>query len=816
MAVCGTYYRTSIRRVRRNFRDDLQREVAMTKLENDTESLEWINNFMVKFWPIFAPVLCDTIINSVDQVLSTSTPVFLDSLRLKTFILGTKPPRLDHVKTYPKSEDDVILTDWKFSFNPNDVADLTTRQVKNKINPKVALEIRIGKGVVSKGFDVLVEDMAFSGLMRVKIKLQIPFPHVEKAEICFLGRPTIDYVCKPLGGDTFGFDINFIPGLESFIQEQIHANIGPIMYDPHVFPIEIAKMLSGSAVDQAIGVLQISVHGGQGLKNPDKFPGVPDPYLQVSINNRDVLAETKKVMQNSNPRWNQTFNLIITSLKDNVTMQVFDFNEYRKDKELGIATFPLSKLENEMHHENLHLEVMGAGRARGIVEADVRFFPVLEGESLPDGAIGLAPESNTGIAKFTVEQAKELDGTKSLVGKLNPYAVLLLNGREVKTSQKLKRTNNPIWPNATQELLITDRKSAKLGVVIKDERDLGGDSVLGTYQIQLDDMLELMAKGQEWYNLVGVKTGRAKMTIQWKPVQLTGTGSSSGGYVTPIGIMRLHFHNARDLRNLETFKKSDPYVRALLSGVEKGRTLTFQNNLNPDFDEVVYVPIHSHREKLTLEVMDAESIGKDRSLGQIDLAAADYVHQADNGVYLPYAKKQVRNGPLLMGGKGLAKGTLSYTCTFYPSLNVAEPKPEGDEEDAAANGTFLQAMEAQNGTVEGLLGAPNPTTTSPSKSVDPNVMIHQLEEDEKKQKETASLKHQAGPIITLGVEDLQKHGKVFDSNEKLDSANDPQNLGLLFSSSWMHSLHIVIVGLKSSWMTWHIHLLHRQRQPQRK
>ncbi len=54
--------------------------------------------------------------------------------------------------------------------------------------------------------------MAFSGLMRLKVKLQIPFPHVEKVEMCFLGGLAIDYVCKPLGGETFGFDINFILG----------------------------------------------------------------------------------------------------------------------------------------------------------------------------------------------------------------------------------------------------------------------------------------------------------------------------------------------------------------------------------------------------------------------------------------------------------------------------------------------------------------------------------------------------------------------------------------------------------------------------
>lgn len=97
---------------------------------------------------------------------------------------------MEHVRTYPKAEDDIVLMDWKFSFTPNDHSDMTKRQIKNAVNPKIVLEIRIGKAMISKGMDVIVEDMAFSGLMRVKIKLQLPFPHVDRIEICFLEKPS--------------------------------------------------------------------------------------------------------------------------------------------------------------------------------------------------------------------------------------------------------------------------------------------------------------------------------------------------------------------------------------------------------------------------------------------------------------------------------------------------------------------------------------------------------------------------------------------------------------------------------------------------
>ncbi|KAE8369882.1 C2 domain-containing protein [Aspergillus caelatus] len=699
MAACSTYYRTSIRRVRRNFRDDINREMAKQRLETDTESLEWINSFLVKFWPIYAPVLCDTIINSVDQVLSTSAPAMLDSLRLKTFILGSKPPRLEHVKTYPKTEVDTVIMDWKFSFTPNDTMDLTARQLKNKINPKVVLEVRLGKGVVSKGLDVIVEDMACSGLMRVKVKLQVPFPHIERVDVCFLERPEIDYVCKPLGGDTLGFDINFIPGLETFIKEQIHNNLGPMMYSPNVFPVEIAKMLAGNPVDQAIGVVAVTLHGAHQLKNPDTFSGTPDPYAAVSLNGRTELGRTKTVHDTDSPRWNETIYVIITSFSDTLTIQPYDWNEFRKDKELGTATFPLDRLEEQPEHESVYLEVMASGRSRGSIHADIRFFPVLEGRTLENGEVEPTPELNTGIARFTVEQAKDLDGTKSLVGQLNPYGVLILNGKEIHITKKLKRTNNPIFQNASKEFLVTDRKNAKLGLVIKDDRDLARDPILGTYQIKFNDMLKMMEKGQDWFHLHGAKTGRAKLTLQWKPVAVGGI-SGSAGYIDPIGVMRFHFKSATDLRNLETMGKSDPYARVLLSGYMKARTVTFRNNLNPEWDEVVYVPIHSAREKLTLEVMDEESVGSDRSLGSLEINAADYVRENENGEYLTDDEKQHISSDLRIG-HGRVKGKLNYTVAFYPSMPVVNPDDEVEEDDL---------IEGANGDEEG--------SDQPRKSVD--------------------------------------------------------------------------------------------------
>lgn len=211
LATCTTYYVTSMKRVRRRARDDIQRELTKNRLVSEAETADWMNHFLDRFWLIYEPVLSQTIVQSVDQVLSTNTPPVVDSLRLSTFTLGTKAPRIDSVRTWTHTAEDVVTMDWAFSFTPNDVSDITPKEAAKKVNPKIVLSVRVGKGVTAT-IPILLEDMSFSGLMRVRMKLMTTFPHVQVVDLSFMQKPIFDYVLKPLGGETFGFDIGFVSG----------------------------------------------------------------------------------------------------------------------------------------------------------------------------------------------------------------------------------------------------------------------------------------------------------------------------------------------------------------------------------------------------------------------------------------------------------------------------------------------------------------------------------------------------------------------------------------------------------------------------
>ncbi|EGO02737.1 hypothetical protein SERLA73DRAFT_165692 [Serpula lacrymans var. lacrymans S7.3] len=684
LAICNTYYVTSMGRVRRRARDDIQRELVKTRLVSEHESADWINNFLDRFWLIYEPVLSATIVSSVDQILSTSTPAFLDSLRLSTFTLGTKAPRIDKVRTFPKTPDDIVMMDWGISFTPNDISDMTPRQAAQKVNPKIVLSVRLGKGLATAAMPVLIEDISFTGLMRIRLKLMTNFPHVQIVDISFLEKPVFDYVLKPVGGDTFGFDIGHMPGLSAFIRDMVHATLGPMMYDPNVFTLNLEQLLSGTPLDAAIGVIQVKVEAARGLKGSKMGGGTPDPFVSLSINNREELARTKYKHSTFNPTWLETKFLLINSLQESLVLSLFDYNGHRKDTHIGAATFELQKLLEDATQEGLELSVLKDGKDRGMVRFDVSYYPVLKPEVV-DGKEQL-PETKVGIVRITVHQAKELDASKSLSGDLNPFARLELGAQPAHSTPIIKHTNNPVW-ESPYEFLCSDKDTSTLTIKVMDERDFLKDPVVGHMTVFLKDLLEAeTGDGRDWWPLSGCKSGKLRISTQWKPLHMAGALSGADQYVPPIGVMRLCLQKATDVKNVEAALggKSDPYVRVQVNNVTKARTEVVNNNLNPVWDQIVYVPVHSLKESLFLEVMDYQHLTKDRSLGSVEIRVSDFARELSGNPDYRYEStgKQEAVAPIKLDGHGqMYKGELHHVAEFVPALALKDVHFDADENE---------------------------------------------------------------------------------------------------------------------------------------
>jgi Ca2+-dependent lipid-binding protein len=667
-------------RFRRSARDDIQRELVKTKLASESESADWINHFLDRFWLIYEPILSATIVSSVDQILSINTPPFLDSLRLSTFTLGTKAPRIDQVRTFPKTADDIIQMDWGISFTPNDIFDATPRELLSKVNPKIVLSVKIGKGFVGPTIPVLLEDITFKGLMRIRLKLMTPFPHIQIVDISFLEKPVVDFVLRPLGN----FDISNIPGLQPFIRDTLHSVLGPMMYEPNVFTLNLAQMLSGAPLDTAIGVLQVTIDSARGIKGTKIGGGTPDPFISLSINNRAELARTKYKSNTYNPSWHETKFLLVNNLTEQLVMSMYDYNDHRKNAEMGSATFELAQLLEDATQENLESPIVFDGKERGMLRYHVSFYPVLRPQALGEGAEATEaelPDTNVGIVRLTVHQAKDLDQSKAM-GDLDPFLRVFLgdNRNPQMETMRTKHTNAPVWEAAT-EFLCSDKEASVLTFKVLDDRDFRKDPMVGYMSVRLEDLLEAKAEaGRDWWPLSGCRSGRVRLTAEWKPLNMAGSLHGADKYTAPIGVVRLWLQKAVDVKNVEAALggKSDPYVRVQVAGETRGRTEVVNNNLSPEWDQIIYVPIHSLREHLFLECMDYQHLTKDRSLGFVEVNMGDLAQESTDPEY-PYAslgKKTAQESLQLAKGGGL-KGKLHYVAEFIPALALAGVRFDG-------------------------------------------------------------------------------------------------------------------------------------------
>ncbi|KAG0276381.1 hypothetical protein BGZ95_007606 [Linnemannia exigua] len=652
IAFGATYYKNSIRRFRRNARDDITRELIRNALENDSESTEWINNFMSKFWLIYEPVLSATVVGVVDGILVDQTPAFLDSIRLTTFTLGTKAPRVESIKSFPKSDPDVVLMDWRVTFTPTDTEDMTPRQLRTQINPKIVLTIRVGNGIIGAGMPILVEDMSFTGYMRFKLKLTSNFPHIKTVDFCFLEPPTIDYVLKPVGGDTFGMDIAHIPGLQSFIRDQTHAILGPMMYAPNVYTLDLEQMMTGGAsLTAAAGVVQFTIYNAKDIKNSE-FVGHSDPYIKIRLGNRPEIASTAVQKNTLNPVFNETNIILINNLNEMVCMEVFDSDSVRKDTSLGQANFDLKTLEEDPIQDDVWCNILLNGKERGSIRIRAAYFPVAKPQPVEEGGEPVPVESNSGILAINIAQAKDIARS----GKLKSHCQVLLNGRVVHTTGNSIGAN-PSW-GANVDVFVTDLDAAQITVeVVSDEK------VVGSYGAAATHILKDTEDKVDWVSLQGGQGGeKLKMTAVWKPI-LMGDNMNPLVHKPVFGVVRVQLLGGRDLKNVEIGSSSDPYV--LISGDKgssRGRTKTIENTLNPEWNEIHYIAVNSAKQILEFEAFDYQKRTKDRTLGKTSFKVNEVIEELPD-------KAGYQARPVI---------------SFHPSLKLAKEATEAEKNRAQA------------------------------------------------------------------------------------------------------------------------------------
>ncbi len=128
--------------------------------------------------------------------------------------------------------------------------------------------------------------------------------------------------------------------------------------------------------------------------------------------------------------------------------------------------------------------------------------------------------------------------TKVLTRDLNPLAKILLNHQVIHKTRTLKHTASPVWESAA-EFIVSDRASTVITVKVIDERDILRDPLIGYLRVRLDDLLAAKTQQRDWFPLSGCKSGKVRMSADWKPLAMAGSVQGAAAYTPPIGVVRL-------------------------------------------------------------------------------------------------------------------------------------------------------------------------------------------------------------------------------------------------------------------------------------
>ena len=638
-------YNAEYRRFNRNIRDDLKRITVVETMSGKVETTLWLNSFLSKFWVIYMPILSQQVKDFTNPILAGVVPGYgIDALTLEEFTLGSKAPAIKGIKSYTKAGKDVVEMDWSFAFTPNDVSDMTPIEAKEKINPKISLGVTLGKSIVSKTLSVLVENINVAGKLRVKLTFGKTFPNIKIVSVQLLEPPLIDFVLKPLGGDTLGIDVmSFLPGLKTFVKKIIDSNAGPMLYAPNHMDIDVEEIMAAQS-NEAIGVIAVTVSSASNLIGSDFITNTVDPYVvlktEKSLPNQECGAHTTIKSDTKNPVWNETKYILINSLDQKLSMTCWDFNDVRKDQIIGSMEFDMNTLYQTPIIENASKNLLLGSKTKGTLEYSIHYYPVVEKakkiepqeasneESMEEESIGeeQVEESGAGILKFTLQKIKYLPITSQISNSLSPSVELFLDKTLVKSYRILKRINEPSW-NELQEFLVISKEKSKLTLKVFDNR-ASSKILLCSYSSIVEDLITASEAGQDSFK--ASPQGEIFFVAQWKPLKMTGVAAIGSSTISPLGSMKIHVGSAVVRSTLSGIGDIDPYFTISLNKHVKYKSEHISDTDTPEFNSTVYVPITSENQILSLSLADYQTVGADRKIGSIQFPVSSVLQKNED------------------------------------------------------------------------------------------------------------------------------------------------------------------------------------------
>ncbi|OSD00665.1 hypothetical protein PYCCODRAFT_1479096 [Trametes coccinea BRFM310] len=362
---------------------DVDGDGKVTDDERTRESAEWANAVIRGLWPIINTDLFSSLVDMLEDIMQSSVPSFVHSVRVVDLGLGSNAGRITSIRSLP----DAISRDTGDPVNgedslaemginaetisPDDREALDGDHVNLEVsfayqglpsgqsaaskahNIHLLVEFFVGlKGVYGVRVPVWVEVTGIVGTARARLQLIPNPPFVKTTLVTLMGLPRITISVVPLSKALP--NVMNLPFISGFISSSLDTAAAEYVA-PKSLTLDLQRLISGDDIKkdtEAVGVLIVHIHRATGIKKMDTTGSSADPYVTLTFSRLEKpLYSTRIIKGDCNPVFEETAVLIVDintiKLRERLSFQLWDSDRMSVDDMMGFAEIDIVDLIRE-------------------------------------------------------------------------------------------------------------------------------------------------------------------------------------------------------------------------------------------------------------------------------------------------------------------------------------------------------------------------------------------------------------------------------------------------------------------------------------
>lgn len=285
------------------FYQKLLRDTSPALFQPDYDRVRFMNKILKQLWPHLSPAIHKEVVAQSKEPIRKALEniPLVKGIRVHTLDLGTRPFRLDSIKSYD-SDGNTLMIEAPIFWG----GDILVRLI---------LEVYICGKIVD--VPIQVSCIQFKALARITIyPLVEQLPCVGGVTFSLLEEPTVDMDLRILDSP----DLLSIPPIPTVLKILKKIFIGKMLMYPNEIAVPI--MPNYGLPPPPKGIFRIRVLYGLNIKS--SWIDEVDPFARIEVRKGRGVS-TNIVDNNINPVWDETFDMVVDNFeKQKITVSVYD------------------------------------------------------------------------------------------------------------------------------------------------------------------------------------------------------------------------------------------------------------------------------------------------------------------------------------------------------------------------------------------------------------------------------------------------------------------------------------------------------------